>query len=99
MGRDDPVEWDEEKNRINLRKHGISFARAAQVFDDPQVVFLADRVVEDEERWQAIGVIEGVTLILVAHTIREHGACEVIRIISARKAVASEERFYEELNG
>jgi uncharacterized DUF497 family protein len=92
-------EWDEDKNRINQRKHGVSFARATQVFNDPHVVLLADRVVDGEERWQAIGLIEGVYLILVAHTIRGIGPSEVVRIISARKAVTSEERIYEDTNG
>jgi uncharacterized DUF497 family protein len=92
-------EWDEEKNRTNQRKHGISFARATEVFEDPHVVFLAERVVDGEERWQAIGLIEGLYLILVAHTSREFAGTEVVRIISARRAKKKEERIYEECNG
>jgi uncharacterized DUF497 family protein len=92
-------EWDEDKDRSNQRKHGISFARATQVFDDPNVVFLADRIVDGEERWHAIGIIEGVHLVLVAHKITNAGSTEIVRIISARKAERSEERIYEEQNG
>ncbi len=57
-------EWDDQKDRANQRKHGISFARATQVFDDPRVVFLADLVVDGEERWQAIGLMEGMHLVI-----------------------------------
>jgi len=92
-------EWDEEKNRANQRKHGISFARATQVFDDPGVVFLADRIVDGEERMHAIGLMEGVHLVVVVHTIRESKLSEVVRIISARKAKTREEHIYEEFNG
>ena len=92
-------EWDDQKDRANQRKHGISFARATQVFDDPRVVFLADLVVDGEERWQAIGLMEGMHLVLVVHTTRENGLDELIRIISARKAMKDEERIHEEHNG
>jgi len=92
-------EWDAEKDRINQLKHRISFARATQVFDDPGAVFLADRVVDGEERFQAIGLIEGIYLIVVVHTIRGNEANEVYRIISARRAITNEERIYEESNG
>jgi uncharacterized DUF497 family protein len=92
-------EWDDEKDRANQRKHRISFARATQVFDDPGVVFLADRVVDGEERFQAIGLIEGIYLIVVVHAIRGDEVNEVYRIISARRAKTDEERIYEESNG
>jgi uncharacterized DUF497 family protein len=91
-------EWDEDKDRANQRKHAVSFATAARVFDDPQVVILSDRIVNGEERWQAIGLIDGIHLLLVAHTDRSSTQEEVIRIISARKADRSEERTYERAN-
>ena len=55
-----------------------------------------DRVAEGEQRWQALGLIGGVVVILVVHTYREQEGGEVIRIISARKAAAAERRAYEE---
>jgi uncharacterized protein (DUF4415 family) len=48
-------EWDETKNRQNRRKHGVDFAAAALVFDDPNHRSEQDRFVNGEERWQTIG--------------------------------------------
>jgi uncharacterized DUF497 family protein len=92
-------EWDETKAALNLRKHGISFADAALVFDDPLVFSRQDRIENGEQRWQSIGMV-GTTLLLVAHTTRleESDAgetVEVIRIISARQLDRKERRFYE----
>jgi hypothetical protein len=89
--------WDENKSRANLAKHGISFATAAKVFDDPRTLSFPDRVVEGEQRWKSIGWAEGVPVILsLAHTVSEEGTEEIIRIISARKATPGERRDYEE---
>jgi uncharacterized protein len=89
-------EWDLEKAAANLRKHGITFADAEQVFFDPFVIFDQDRVEGGEHRWQAIGLAGGVILLCVAHTTRvESHSVEVIRIISARRATRSERRRYE----
>jgi uncharacterized DUF497 family protein len=89
-------EWDEAKNRINLRKHGVRFELAVEVFDDPLARSLQDRDVEGEERWQTIGMVRGVVLLLVAHTIREEDGGEIVRLISARRATNYERRWYEE---
>jgi hypothetical protein len=78
--------WDEKKNRINRRKHGISFETAARTFEDPNVVSYPDRVVDREERWHAIGCAGGVAILLVVHTSEEQHGEEEIRIIPARKA-------------
>jgi uncharacterized DUF497 family protein len=63
--------WDERKNRVNRRKHGISFEAAALVFDDAFHLTRQDREVEGEPRWQTIGMVQGVHVLLVAHTIDE----------------------------
>jgi uncharacterized DUF497 family protein len=89
--------WDEGKNRINRRKHGVSFETASLVFDDPYHLTRQDREVDGEPRWQTIGVVNGVHLLLVAHTIVAHTANEYdeeIRIVSARKATRSERSLY-----
>lgn len=86
-------EWDEDKNRRNLAKHKLSFERASLVFDDPRSLSIQDCVVEGEERWQTVGMESG-TVLLVAHTYRDDASCEVIRLISARKATAHERRAY-----
>ena len=93
--------WDETKNRSNQRKHdGIAFEMAAQVFRDPFRLTRQDRIEDGEERWQTLGVVHGVTVLLVAHTITEDDdegePVEVIRIISARRATPRERKRYEQ---
>ena len=88
-------EWDEAKNRRNLAKHSISFETAKLVFEDPHALSVQDRAVEDEERWQTLGRVGGVVVVLVAHTYGEENGEEVIRLISARKATPLERRAYE----
>ena len=88
--------WDERKNRINRRKHGVSFETAARIFEDPNVVSYRDRVVDQEERWHAIGVLDGRAMVTVVHTYRPEGSEEIIRIVSARRADAQERKQYAE---
>jgi len=88
-------EWDEDKDRANYRKHGVNFETAALVFDDPDCVMDQDREVDGEERWQTIGMVENVLLLLVAHTIRDGDGEEIVRIISAREVTRHERRDYE----
>ena len=88
-------EWDEVKNQKNQRKHGISFEVATLVFDDPLRIEQQESYVDGEERWQTIGMIHGVLLVLVAHTIRLEDDTEIIRLISARDATKAEIRKYE----
>jgi uncharacterized DUF497 family protein len=89
-------EWDPVKARSNRRKHGVTFEEAMHVFDDPHAHFEQDRSAGGELRWQAIGLVGGVVLLLVAHTVREEGRDEVIRLISARRATGKERRQYGE---
>ena len=88
--------WDERKNRINRRKHRVSFETAALVFDDPWHISHLDREVEGELRWQTIGMAKGIHVLLVVHTSSESNneEEESIRIISARKARPQERRVY-----
>ena len=86
-------EWDEDKNRRNLAKPKISFETASLVFHDPQALSMQDRVVEGEERWQTLGMVSE-SVLIVAHTHRDDLRDEVIRLISARKAIAQERRAY-----
>lgn len=87
--------WDEKKNTRNRTKHGVSFETAVRVFDDPFQLSRQDRRVSGEERWQTMGMVGNVVL-LVAHTYRVEKDEEVIRIISARKATSRERYSYEE---
>jgi uncharacterized DUF497 family protein len=96
-------EWDPAKNLSNQRKHGVSFEEASQVFRDPLYLSWKERVQDGEERWQAFGRVEGLSLLIVAHMIREEledgSEIVVIRILSARRAEPRERRRYEKENG
>lgn len=83
-------EWDQTKARDNERKHGISFADTFGVFEDPNALTL-DRIVRGEQRHLTIGMDAFGRVLVVAYIWRG----EVIRIISARKAMRSEGRQYE----
>lgn len=85
-------EWDEDKDRINLSKHGIDFRTAAHVFlDENRIEFFDAAHSEDEDRYITIGQIGSVTIIvLVVYTERE----DAIRLISARKATQQERSAY-----
>lgn len=88
-------EWDERKAAVNIVKHGVSFTLAQEVWDDPLHFVVPERVIDNEERWQAFGVVDGTVLLVVAHTYRDHDGHEVIRIIGARRATKHERRYYE----
>ncbi len=89
-------EWDEVKNLSNQKKHQISFETAKLVFEDPHHLSRQDRHEGGEERWQTLGCINGIAVLLVAHTVRNLSGHETIRIISARKATKTERLFYEQ---
>ena len=89
-------EWDENKSRLNRKKHGISFAIAAEVFADPFCLTIPERTVRGEERFWTIGRLENLMILVVVHTTRSEQGEEITRIISARKATPRERKFYEE---
>ena len=85
-------EWDPEKDRANQQKHGIAFADAVTVFDDPLARTVLDpRTFEGEYRWVTIGRTANQKFIAVWHT--ERG--ERVRVIGAREATPHERRTYE----
>jgi uncharacterized DUF497 family protein len=87
--------WDPDKDRGNLRKHGIAFAISCQVFSDPCALTLFDpEHSEDEDRWITIGRTFDEVLIVVVHTYGETEHGEALRVISARKATRLEEHQY-----
>lgn len=77
-------EWDAAKDRTNQKKHRVDFETARLVFDDASCVTFVERIVNGEQRWHAIGLVENVIILVVVHTYREGPAGDVIRIISAR---------------
>lgn len=75
--------WDDAKNEINVKKHGISFEKASDVFSDPHAL---SRIENGEERWQTIGMVGEILILLVVYTLRTNTEdclyTEEIRIIS-----------------
>ena len=88
-------EWDPEKARANLAKHGIAFEDAALVWSDPLHLVRFDRVEDGQERWHALGMAAGVVLLIVVHSYLGEDEA-VIRIISARRATGNERKAYED---
>ena len=82
-------EWDPEKNKQNLAKHGISFEEAKSIFDGT-VLSLQDEDPDGEVRERSYGLLGGVVVVCVVHTLRG----EKIRIISARKATRQERTLF-----
>ena len=86
-------EWDEEKNRANRRKHGVSFEEARTVFLDENARLIADPEHSDvEDRFVLLGLSIRLRLLVVPHCYRESSGA--VRIISARRAGSSERRDY-----
>lgn len=82
-------EWDAEKERKNIQKHGISFHIARRVFDDPYRIEIYDEAHSiEEDRFDTIGMVNDV--LFVVYTERR----DRIRIISARIATPEERSFY-----
>ena len=82
-------EWDDNKRAANAEKHGIDFADAVKIFDDPQrLTFRASH--RSEERFLSIGAMRG-RIVTVVFTLRG----DKVRIISARHARKSERAQYE----
>lgn len=86
-------EWDERKNQINQRKHGVSFEEALTVFYDEAALVRDDpEHSKEEERFVILGFSNKANLLVVCHCFRVSET--VIRIISARKATKTESKYY-----
>jgi hypothetical protein len=87
-------EWDEAKNKENLRRHDVRFETAKLVFDDPFAITVrADSDEFEEERWITVGSTGRHLLFHVVSTWRDEST---IRLISARTATTRERKGYEE---
>ena len=84
-------QWDPDKARENLRKHGVAFADAVGAFEDPRAL-TRDDPHPDEERFLTLGLDLLGRIVLVNWTWGE----DDIRLISARKASPGERRQYTE---
>jgi uncharacterized DUF497 family protein len=87
-------EWDPEKARRNVAKHGVSFEEAVTAFADPLSLTVFDPDHSDEEdRYLLLGVSSAARLLVIVHVDRG----EAVRIVSARLATGLEQRSYADL--
>lgn len=85
-------DWDENKAKINLEKHKVSFDEATSVFDDPLFLIFEDIDHSiNEKRFIIMGESARARLLVVAYTEREN----ITRLISARLATSKERKAYE----
>jgi uncharacterized DUF497 family protein len=88
-------EFNPAKAASNLKKHGVTFAEAKTVFDDPLAQTFPDELhSEEEDRCITIGLSSDQRLLFVSHLESDDG----IRLIGARPADKAEREAYEELN-
>ncbi|OWV04375.1 BrnT family toxin [Fibrobacter sp. UWH3] len=90
-------EWDEKKNEINRKKHGVSFEEAKSCFEDDHArVFFDVEHSKDEDRSILIGLSSELRTLIVVYTERVNDDDDLIvnRIISARKATKKEFQYY-----
>jgi uncharacterized protein len=86
-------EWNDQKAIANLKKHGVTFGEATEVFYDPNALESSDpEHAGDEDRFVLIGYSTRRLLFVVF--AQRHG--DVIRIISARPPTPKERKLYEE---
>jgi uncharacterized protein len=85
-------EWDEQKNRANIRKHGFDFADAYEIFAAPMLVWLDAGEDYDEERYIGMGFLKEHVVVVV---FNERNS-DTVRIISLRKALKHERLKFEE---
>ena len=88
------TEWDPGKARLNVRKHGVSFADAVAPLEDEGALTMRDPSSYDEDRWVTMGRDVLGRVLVVVYTWRG----ESVRLISALKATARERRRYEDVN-
>lgn len=86
-------EWDDKKEKTNIKKHGISFGEASTAFyDENAIQFFDPDHSEGEDRFILLGISFKLRVLVVCHCFRKEET--VVRIISARKADRDEEKEY-----
>jgi len=84
------LEWDENKNAVNIKDHHIDFCDAWMIFENPMLKKKDSRKDYGEERWVALGKLQQLTVVTV-YTHRK----DKVRIISIRRANRYERKIYE----
>jgi uncharacterized protein len=85
-------EWDERKNRKNIKDHGVDFETASRIWDGFVLEKPDERFEYGEERVNAFGIVDD-RVLTVTYTLRGD---DVHRLISARKATSDEREGFEE---
>ena len=92
VSEDGRYEWDDAKDKLNIKNHGFSFNEILEIFDDPAFLEGYDhKHSKEEDRYYGIGCLNGVLYIIAFYTYRER-----IRIISARQADNDEQEDYND---
>ena len=92
ISEDGQYEWDENKDRLNKKNHGVSFTEILEIFDDPAFLEAYDHEHSGkEDRYYGIGCLNGILYIIVFYTPRMRK-----RIISARRADKDEQEEYDD---
>lgn len=84
-------EWDEKKNKLNIRTHGIDFCDAHLIFDNPMLIKIDTRKDYGEERLVGLGVLYDIVIVIV---FTKRG--NAVRVISIRRANRNERKIYQE---
>jgi len=87
-------QWDPDKAKTNLRKHGVSFEEAVTVFKDPLALIFDDEEHSEEEHREIIIGISALSRLLLVCFVERYE--DVVRIITARPATNQEKKDYEE---
>ena len=87
--------WDEDKNKGNIKKHGISFETATLVFNDTyRIDYFDEENSADEDRYNVIGLVGNVIFVVYSERVIDGG--DHIRIITARPAYGWEISAYND---
>ena len=88
--------WSEQKNKLNIKKHGIDFSDAGEMFQYPMLTCIDQRKDYGEERWVGIGFLKGIIAVIV---FVEDDDKDIVRIVSVRKATQNESKKFKETIG
>jgi uncharacterized protein len=88
-------EWDDNKNNLNIKNHGLDFADAWQIFDEPMIIDIDNREDYGEDRFVGIGFLKNFVVVIVFTESKD----ETIRVISLRRALKYERERFEKAIG
>lgn len=85
------IEFDSDKDQINVLRHKVSLAFGVKIFDDPNHLILPSiRPIDGEDRYKVLGQVDG-NLWTAVHVYRG----DRVRFISVRRSNTSEQKYYD----